>query len=193
MTIHAPPDGLTTGPGILLLMCCFLFNCVASPPRTGDIQRDPQLTSGYSLLHELVAKQSSVDKILLIKSASEPTVELIRAIALASDEAQKQIRTYADQDARIELGHADLPGVEQATRDAIESVTAGKLIFDAERFELDLLLTQYEATKYGYFLARQLAKLDPDDRRRQWLGRFSESYQKLYDQTVTRISQLAHE
>lgn len=178
--------------GCVAWLCCILLACAStpSPPTDAIPQVDARLSSGYSLLHDLVMKQRGVDKILLIKSVSDPTADLIREIAQLSGQAQNRIKAYADEDDHIGLDRSALPQIEQATRDAIESATAKRLLFISPWFELDLLLTQYEATKYGGFLARQLAKLDPSEARRQWLDQFSEGYQRQHERVVARLGQL---
>ena len=154
----------------------------------GSSQQDAALSNGYGLLFDLVAKQSRVGAVLFIKPASQEVVDLIRSIAEASSDAQKKLEQFAKEDPNLILNQLGLPGIEKATRDAIESATADNLIWSGGRFELDLLLTQYEATKYGAFLAQQVVELEEQDHRRQWLKQFSELYRDLHKRVVERLT-----
>lgn len=172
---------------IALLM---LSGCAAPKQQSADAQApaNTQLSHGYSLLYSLVSKQSNLDKVLILKSASEPTKQLIKRIAQASAAAKKQIEELAKLDPALVLNDEGLPAIESATRAAIESATSKQLLFGGDSFELRLLLTQVEATRYGAALARQLAAADPDPARVSWLESFAQQYEDLNRDVIARLA-----
>ena len=169
-----------------LLCCLMVAGCAGLSAGAGV--RDRVLSNGYSLLHDLVSKQSQVGGILILKSASRETESLIKAIAKASQDADQKIQRFVEKDDRLTLHRPGLPQIEQATRDKIESATAQKLLFAGDGFELELLLTQFEATKYGSYLAGRIAREDTHDAHREWLENFSKLYAGLHEQVVARLT-----
>ena len=185
---------------VVVLTMALLTGCTAgqstSPPHNSAPSRNdhPALSrpviEGYSLLYELVSNESGVDGIFIIKTASPKTVELIRTIADVSRQAVKKLHSFTEIDSRLVLDQTGLPQVESATRAAIESKISRQLLFAGDDFELRLLLTQLEATHYGAALANQLAQIDDNERRSQWLVEFAKQYNDLYEKLLT---QLQHE
>jgi len=172
------------GVGILLITC----GCASVPTMPADAtERQRELASGYSLLYELVHKQSRLGGILILKSATDETKDVIEQIARVSTDAKEKISAFAQEDENLGLDHANLPVLERGTRDAIESATGKGLLFAGESFELKLLLTQTEATNYGSFLARTLAGVEENAQRKQWLSDFAQSYGELHEKVVGRL------
>jgi hypothetical protein len=146
-----------------------------------------RLNHGYTLLYELMGKQSDVDKILILRDASEPTQAVIHEIAAACTNAKKQLEVFAKGDPQLHMDLKDLPEAEVDTRAAIQSATTKKLLLGSG-FELKLILTQVSATEYGAFLARTLADLDPDKVRVAWLKELEKNLQDLYQKVVGRLA-----
>ncbi len=153
-----------------------------------DGSHDHVLSNGYSLLHDLVSKQSQLSGLLILKSASPQAKQVIQQITQASTEATQKINDYARHDPRQVLGRLNLPDIEQAARDAIESAATSQLLLAGESFEFTVLLSQYEATKYGAFLADQIANADDLKTRQQWLASFAESYRSLHEQVLALLA-----
>ena len=168
-----------------------LASCAVSPDLpTMANEQQRQLTEGYSLLYELVSKQSQVDSLFVLKTASKPCVQVVTQIAQASKDASARISSICDDDPMLVLDRASLPRVESATRDAIESATSKALLFAGSDFEVRLLLTQYEATRYGSHLAGELAATDPNTSRGQWLEEFADQYAQLNESVFKLIQGL---
>ena len=149
---------------------------------------DLRLSEGYGLLHALLAKQGGVDGILIVKGASGPGKDLIRRIAVASRDGAERIRGFAREDDRLRVDWTGLREVEQRARDQIEGATGKELLFSGDDFEVRLLLTQSEATRYAVGLARVLLKIDRDEQRNQWLLDFVAGYDELRQEVVRRLA-----
>lgn len=164
--------------------------CAVSKPLNADAQAPAsvQLSHGYSLLYSLVSKQSNLDKALILKSPSEPTRKIIKQVAETSAAAKRQLDELAKLNPALVLNDEGLPAIETSTRAAIESATSKQLLFGGDSFELRLLLTQVEATRYGAALARQLAAADPDPARVSWLTAFAQQYEDLNRDVLARLA-----
>ncbi len=176
---------VTTGLCLVMLSC----QSTPAPPQPGD-PLAPSLLEGYSLLFELVSKQRQVDGIFLLKSASKTTTDVVVSIAKLSQQAADQIQAFADQEAQLTLDRESLPTVERSARGAIESATTKELLFADEGFELRLLLTQVEATRYGASLAQALMEIEKNTPRHQWLKQFKDRYARAHTDVYERIESL---
>ena len=163
--------------------------CTAPPDPAGRTAQQIMLANGYSLLYNLVRQQARADGIFMIKSAGEPTKTLVRQVAAVSKQAAAYIRAAADETADVALDQFNLPPMEQATRQAITSSMAGKLLLAGDDFDLQFLVAQAEGTRYGRHLATSLSKVEPDANRRQWLKQFAETYGRLHDEVIGRIGE----
>jgi hypothetical protein len=70
--------------------------------------------------------------------------------------------------------------LEQETRSAIQSTTKSELMGAGGReFELRMLISQLESTRYGSHLAEQIAEADPNEQRRDYLEQLAEQLEEL--------------
>jgi len=146
-----------------------------------DRTTDRPSRQGYSLLYALVTDESKVDGILILKDASPGTKEAIKSIAARTKRAKEDLEALADADSTLKLDAADLPAVEEETRNAISSQTAKLLLTSSgDAFELNLLLTQYEALKYLSALAQALAEREADGPRKLLLETLSDDADTLH-------------
>lgn len=137
---------------------------------------------GYSLLYALVSDEAKVDGILIIKDASPGTKEAIKSIAARAKRAKEELDALAKSDRTLKLDASGLPAVEQETRDAISSQTAKLLLTSSgEVFEMNLLLTQYEALKYLSALSKALAEREPAGPRKVMLEELSTDANTLHE------------
>ena len=80
-----------------------------------------------------------------------------------------------------------MPAIEKDVRASISKKTGSELIF-SDRFELRLLLTQSEATRYAAALAKQIADRDKDDLRRKSMEKLAEQMGQLRDRVLDRLA-----
>jgi len=148
----------------------------------GATTTDLPRRQGYALLYALVTDESKVDGILILKDASPGTKEAIKSIAARTKRAKEDLEALADADSTLKLDAADLPAVEEETRNTISSQTAKLLLTSSgDAFELNLLLTQYEALKYLSALAQALAEREPAGPRKVMLETLSTDARTLHE------------
>lgn len=148
--------------------------------------KELSLNDGFTLLYELMDKESDVDKILIFRNASIPTQTIVREIAKVCTGAKQHLDRLAEQNPLLRMDHHDLPRAEMDTREAIEWATTKKLLLGVE-FELKLILTQISATEYAAFLAQTLADRDQDKERKAWIKDLAKSFQDLHQKIVQRL------
>lgn len=152
-----------------------------------EAQQELSLNGGFSLLYELMVKESDVDKILILRNASVPTQTIVHEIASACATAKEHLDTFAKLHPLLRLDYHDLPKAEVDARDAIEWATTKKLLLGVE-FELKLLLTQVSATEYAAFLAQTLAARDSDKERKAWLLEIAAIFENLHRKVAQRLT-----
>lgn len=191
--------------GPLALVSCSLLPC-AKPQATTPLQarasngttaskkaltaeetkKEMSLNHGFTLLYELMSKESDVDKIFILRNASTPTQAIVREIATVCTNAKERLDELAKENPLLPLDHNDLPTAEIDTREAIEWATTKKLLLGSD-FELKLILTQIAATEYAAFLAESLADRDQDKERKAWLMELAKSFKDLHQLVVQRL------
>ncbi|MEX0653386.1 MAG: hypothetical protein WDZ31_13595 [Phycisphaeraceae bacterium] len=175
-----------------LLMLGTLHGCTAARPTvTADpAQRSRELSEGYALLHGLLEQNRQVDQAVRIpfRSVSDDTAALLRDIAAASGDAADMLYDLAEASPALGLDDTGLPAIEQATRESIEAQSRRNLLAgEREKFELYLLLSQIDATRYAAHLARQLAEADDQPARRQFMEQVHERFQQLHQRTIDHL------
>lgn len=154
-------------------------------PTPQDIDRE----EGYALLYDLLKQESGVSDIFTVKGASDPVKQIINDIAAASKQGTAAIEDIARSEAFMSLEDTGLPKVEEQTRKKIAFATAGSLLLSSgSDFELKLLLTQSEATKYAHFLALTVAASEEDPKHKQTLDKIAEQFKTLNQRVVAMLS-----
>jgi hypothetical protein len=126
---------------------------------------------GYSLLYKLMSDNSDVGKIFILKHADESVGSLVKEVAGFCQDSKKQLDEFPKKDNHIEFDVADLPKIEQASRDLEASYDEKNLLGSSGKdFELKLLFTQAQAMGYASQLAFALEKQEVDPARKQFLG-----------------------
>ncbi|MFA9477459.1 hypothetical protein ACERK3_04035 [Phycisphaerales bacterium AB-hyl4] len=177
----------------LALMLCTAAGCAPGRPTVSadPDERNRELSEGYALLYDLLEENRQIDQAVRIpfRSVSDETRALLGDIASASGDAADRLYEFADAAAELGLDEDGLPTLETATRDSIASATQRALLAgDRNRFELYLLLSQTEATRYAAHLARQLAEAEPQSARRAYLEDTYEQFDQLYERVLDRLA-----
>ncbi len=174
---------------VMLVICAIVAGCATARRMPSDgSERDRELSHGYSLLYNVVNKQSDLDKIFFLKRPPETTRALIEQIAEASRQAARKLRTFAENDPSLALDDQGLPVTEDNTRKAVEASTRNRLLF-GDGFELRLLLTQAESSNYVAHLASTLAEADGNKDRAAELKAIAEQFRGFNDKVIARISE----
>ena len=166
-----------------------------SSPRAGRLAAaagsNAEFDAGFTLLHDLLASEAQVDGILLLKSASPETEQLLKEIAAASVEMRDALNDMSRQDPALTREASGLPMIEAIARDGIESDTTLALLGSGgEDFEFLILLSQEKAMSYGTHLARSLGASDVmPDRAGQFnmmASRMDGFHQRIMDLLIAR-------
>jgi len=156
-----------------------------APAAAASLQQQTRVNS-YSLLHQLLAQQRNVDKLLLIKLESAELKRLLKSIAATSGFGADRLEEFARQDRSIRLDQISLPPGETATRDAIASTKKKELLTPFNpNFELDMLLTQSEALSYAWHLGKVAALNEPNAGRARFLNELSSELKGLHGQVFS--------
>lgn len=140
---------------------------------------------GYSLLYQLLSQESDVGKIFIIKHANPPVAGIIKEIASACDQARKGLDLFHEKDRRLSFEMANLPEMEQKTREAIQStVTKELLTSSGKTFEHRLLFTQAEAMNYAAHLSAVLHDQESDPLRKKFLDALAQQCTTFHDKVV---------
>ncbi len=149
---------------ILLALC--LGGCQTAPPMPPSTSLD----AGCSLLNELMRQESRLSGVLLLRHPSQETTAMIREITARAKRAASELETWRLEVPVIATDRDPLSPIERKVREAIAARTTRELAFGRSAFETRLLLSQVEALRYGRHLAIELAKIDPNHARADWLN-----------------------
>jgi len=137
-------------------------------------------SEGYTLLYDLLSKESDVDKLLLIKAETPAVNTLMKNIAAACSNGAAKLEEFAQAEPTLNLKLVSLPAAELETRKSIESGRARALLFaSGKELEVRLLLSQAEGMSYGAHLAAVLARREEHPARKSHLEYISEELGKL--------------
>lgn len=165
-----------------------LGGCKSWPSNMTEGRKASELTMGYGSLAQLLGDERSVDKLLLVKSVSPETEQLVKDIAEISATAYDRLQELSKLPPAVATDWpSELPVVEAATRDSIATKTALDLLFSADTFEVRLLMSQGQALRYGRFLIEAVAARDPNEARGEWLSGLAGEYEECYKRTVERL------
>lgn len=149
---------------------------------TSPVAVATDLSRGYALLDDLLADESRVDGLLVIKFEAERVGDLVTRIGETARAAREQLTTFAEQESFLIADSPGLPVMEQRARDRIGSVVARRLVLPGGRDDLELLLAQVRALDYAQALCAELAEEDADDQRSEFLEGRAEAFGALADE-----------
>jgi hypothetical protein len=155
-------------------------------PVGGEIRERNQ---AYSLLYDLMDKESNVDKLFIVKSASDPVKTLVKQIAAACKSAHQQMEDFPKQDKQIEFDVTDLPKLEQRSRD-LEAKDQEHILLTSsgKEFELRLIFTQAQAMGYARQLCRALLEKETDPSRKAFLSALADQCGGFHDQMMKMLN-----
>lgn len=178
------------------MFLAMLVSCAS--PKAGRLPESStqlmELDAGYVILRELLADESNLDSILLLKSTSDSTESLLRDIAESSSDMLKQLDRMAENNPELTMAFNGLPQVEVLVRAAIASRTGMQLLSaNDDDFEYLVLITQDSAMSYGMHLADSLADMEPDAGAAGKFKQMSERMSALHNRVKERLKSLCDE
>ena len=159
------------------------------PPRAESNVSDFTRNNCYSLLYDLLGDEKDVSKLRFIKHEESDVKQLLNKISQAAREGHTQLEAFAKQDRALNLQVQALPAGESATRKDIAAAEQHQLLHESgAKLELDLLLTQTDALRYGAHLAKVAGQNDFNSTRAQYLANLSRQMESLHDETVALLA-----
>jgi hypothetical protein len=174
----------------LTLVACSV--CEKTPVSQTDNMLD-SLNSGYSILYTTLRDEQHLKIIRLtksfvtFKSISKPTRQIIDDISKTSSSAVDKLEKLVSLSPLIKLDTEKDGKIEQMTRDAIRTTTAKEFLASKEDFELKLLISQSLALRYITHLTKELHAIEMNSKRKVWLAKLSDRYEKLYRRVLSRL------
>jgi hypothetical protein len=145
--------------------------------------------AGYALLYDVATQQKHANLLSLIKRESPELKGLLERIAKASQATATELDILAKMNPPFDLKVTHLPRIEQATRDSIAKETGKEILHtDGVVMEFTMVSSQLAGLNYAAHLARTLALVESNRRRKDFLERTDRTYSALYDQTQKMLS-----
>ena len=184
---------LRTRTRIGIVLVAILAGCTltpAPPPApAGSADSFRQLNEGYSLLYKLMSDESDVGKIFILKRPSEAVSAPVKEIGNAAQAARKKMDELAKQDSRLSYQTADLPYIEQRSRDLQSSAYSKALLTSSgKEFETRLVFTQMEAMNYAVQLCKSLNEKEQDANRKAFLQGLEKQCQDFHDRLAKLLT-----
>ena len=151
------------------------------------MQRD----AGYALLLGTLDDESRVAGLLSIKTVPEETSALVRRIASASGQDATRLKSLVGVPPAVRWDRNGLPGPELEARAWIANRTTIALLGSSgRRLEVDIILSQLQASEYIAAIATALSKKEPSEARRSELDRIRVDYTSLNGAFRARLQAL---
>lgn len=146
-------------------------------------------SAGYALLYELATQQKHSNLLSLIKRESPELKELLERISKTSEATATELELLAKMNPPLNLKVTHLPRIEQATRDSIAKETGKEILHtNGVMMEFTMVSSQLAGMNYAAHLARTLALVEGNARRRAFLQRTDRTYSELHDQVQKMLS-----
>jgi hypothetical protein len=129
-----------------------------------------------------VSKETQSTLLSLIKKESPELKSLLERISETSTATAKELETLATIRPSLNLRVTHLPRLEQTTRDSIDKETSQQILHShGVDLEFNMVISQLAGMNYGAHLARSLAVVETNPRRRDFLLRTERKFSELHD------------
>ena len=171
----------------LVLAAVWVFSACA----TLESRAKEDLSDGYALLYDLVSKEKQASQLSLVKTISPELKSLLERISETSKVTAKELETLARVDPPLNLKATHLPRIERAARESTDKETTRQALRSTGMdLEFNMVSSQLAAMNYGAHLARSLAVIDTNPRRKEFLlqtdRKFSDLHGQVYKMLFTR-------
>lgn len=180
---------------LILLTSLLGVIVIADSPAIGASHKQSASTidAGYSALKLFLEDEQYLTAIRRVKTVitfegiSSDSKKLIDEIADASEQALEQLEKLAAAKPVIKFEEFPDESIGKATLDSMRFETAKEFLFDADDFEKNLLLSQSKILRVISHLAKQLEQKETNVKRKAWLNKLAQRYEKYYQQVYARI------
>jgi len=165
--------------------------CEHIDPDQREADAHTTLSQGYAQLYEAASGLRLLDNILMAKSESAETRQVIEKLSKYAGRLRGELERIAKENPRLSLEDDGLPRIERDKRRALardRAKTLAPLIgAGGADFERTLLLTQSGALNNLRFLAQALADAEIDKSRRKYLLGVRDELDRLYREVVALL------
>jgi hypothetical protein len=164
---------------------------VAYPARSKPIPRSDLLTA-YTLMWSTLEDESGIDKLGLFKKVTldappEKVSSIMAQVSKAADNTLEELERYRKLEPPIKrLPETDSFGTN--LRRAMKDDSTKLLLERSVKFPKRLIISQAQALRMMIVLSKEIAKLDPNKERQEWLQRVSSDFTKMYDAYLTNLA-----
>ena len=152
------------------------------------------LSDGYGALKLFLEDEQYLtwirrtNAVLTFNDINESSMLLIDEIADASEGALDELEQLAKLKPGIVFVEFSDESIGKATLDSLRISTAKEFLLDSADFEKNLLLSQSNILRVISHLARELEQKETNVRRKKWLKKLADRYERYYQQVFSRIS-----
>jgi len=182
----------TAGLSITLAAIGVLFGYAILEPRAKE-EAPPTVTAsdisaGYALLYELASKEKHSTLLSIIKKESPELKSLLERISDTSKTTTKELDTLATLHPPLNLKVTHLPRIEQAARESIDKETRQQVLRShGVALEFNVVNSQLAGMNYGAHLARSLAVVETNPRRKDFLLRTARNFSDLHGEAYRML------
>jgi hypothetical protein len=182
----------TTGLSITLAAIWVLSGPAILEPRGKDVA-PPNISvsdigAGYALLYDLVSKETQSTLLSIIKKESPELKSLLERISDTSKVTAKELETLASVHPTLNLKVTQLPRIEQAARESINKETSKQILLSkGVELEFNVVSSQLAGMNYAAHLARSLAVVETNPRRKEFLLRTERNFSELHGHVYTML------
>jgi hypothetical protein len=149
------------------------------------------ISEGYALLYDLVSKEKQSSLLSIIKKESPEFKSLLERISDTSKATATELEALARINPPLNIKVMHLPRLEQATRESIDKQTSKEILHSTGvALEFNIVSSQLAAMNYAAHLARSLAVVETNPRRKEFLQqtdrKFSDLHGQVYKMLFTR-------
>ncbi len=125
--------------------------------------------------------------VITFSSISDQSIKLIDKIADHSEQNLVQLEQLSQEKPSFSFKQLAEDSIAIATLDSLRMATAKEFLFNNDHFEKDLLVSQLKVLRVISHLAIQLGEKEISVKRKKWLTRLAEQYERYYQQVNARI------
>ncbi len=151
-------------------------------------------STGYSALKLFLEDEQYLTAIRRTKMVisfsdiSDKSRKLIDNINDTSEQAIEELEKLAAVKPAIVFEEFSDETIGKATLDSLRMTTAKEFLLESENFEKNLLLSQLNILRVISHLAEQLEEKETSAKRKVWLKKLANRYEKYYQQIYVRIT-----
>jgi hypothetical protein len=181
-----------SGLSITLAEIWVLAGCAILEPRAKESAPTQvnvsAISEGYALLYGLVSKEKQSSQLSLIKKESPELKSLLERISETSKATATELETLARLNPPLNLKVTHLPRLEQAARESIDTETSKEILHsEGVDLEFNMVSSQLAAMNYAAHLARSLAVVETNPRRKEFLQQTDRKFSDLHGQVYKML------